>query len=136
METFVTLLWPQRLTYSCCHPQPSVIEANAVSAKTLCLLRVKVVAFPMFSCQGLWVRGDQVVIWRGEGSEWRRSGRLSLQVEPSCVLDKDSLPEHGSPSPAPPPPPRPRLGALVQGPAGTYNHRLRRAVSGGDDSSA
>ena len=30
----------------------------------------------------------------------------------------------------------PRLGALVQGPAGTYNHRIRKAVSGRDDSSA
>ena len=51
MEAYVTLLWPQSLIYSCCHPQPSVIEANAVSAKTLCLLRVKVAAFPMFTAR-------------------------------------------------------------------------------------
>ena len=129
-RSFCNLALAAETDCSCCCPQPSVIEANAVSAKTLCLLRVKVLAFPMLSCQGLWAWGDRVVIWRGEGSEWRRSGRLSLQEEPSCVLDKVSLPEHGSPSlPA-------RLGALVQGPAGTYNHRIRRAVSGRDDSSA
>lgn len=101
-RSFCNLALASETGCSCCRPQPSVIESNAVSAKTLCLLCVKVVAFPMFSCQGLWVRGDRVVIWRGEGSEWKRSDGLSLQVEPSCVLNKVSLPEHGSPSPAPP----------------------------------
>ena len=72
-RSFCNLALASETGCSCCRPQPSVIESNAVSAKTLCLLCVKVVAFPMFSCQGLWVRGDRVVIWRGEGSEWKRS---------------------------------------------------------------
>ena len=77
-------------------------------------------------CQGLWVRGDRVVIWRGEESEW------TVITSGTFVCIRQRLPSWTwQPLTCPP-----GLGALVQGPAGTYNHRLRRAVSGGDDSSA
>lgn len=113
-RSFCNLALASETGCSCCRPQPSVIESNAVSAKTLGLLCV-VVAFPMFSCQGLWVRGDRVVIWRGEGSEWKIRWTVITSGTFMCIK-QGLLPEHGSPSSAPP-----RLVHWFQGPAGTYN---------------